>query len=109
MTFGGLWPDAQDRTLGALEGMSLETMLLARWCGGLLARPSGLAASGAHDAHTWLFSCSAAPSPHPAAAVRRRRPARAAVHHGLLQYITPSILALMACSSTAKPSPAPAP
>ncbi len=99
MTFGFYGLMRKTATLGALEGMSLETMLLAPlavvallWGG-----PSGPGSQGpAHDAHTWLFFLLSGPvTAIPLllfAAGARRVPLSTM---GFLQYITPSILALM--------------
>lgn len=109
MTFGFYGLMRKTATLGALEGMSLETMLLAPlalvallW-GGLgmgAAGPSSAAGAlgpwPAHDAHTWLFFVLSGPvTAIPLllfAAGARRVPLSTM---GFLQYITPSILALM--------------
>ena len=99
MTFGFYGLMRKTATLGALEGMSLETMLLAPlavvallWGG-----PSGPGSQWpAHDAHTWLFFLLSGPvTAIPLllfAAGARRVPLSTM---GFLQYITPSILALM--------------
>ena len=99
MTFGFYGLMRKTATLGALEGMSLETMLLAPlavvallWPG-----PSGPGSQWpAHDAHTWLFFLLSGPvTAIPLllfAAGARRVPLSTM---GFLQYITPSILALM--------------
>ena len=99
MTFGFYGLMRKTATLGALEGMSLETMLLAPlavvallWSG-----PSGPGSQWpAHDAHTWLFFLLSGPvTAIPLllfAAGARRVPLSTM---GFLQYITPSILALM--------------
>jgi chloramphenicol-sensitive protein RarD len=58
MTFGFYGLMRKTATLGALEGMSLETMLLAPLAvvALLWAGPSGPGSQWpAHDAHTWLF------------------------------------------------------
>ena len=95
----GMYDRLTPATLGALEGMSLETMLLAPlavvallWPG-----PSGPGSQWpAHDAHTWLFFLLSGPvTAIPLllfAAGARRVPLSTM---GFLQYITPSILALM--------------
>ena len=99
MTFGFYGLMRKTAVLGALEGMSLETMLLAPlavvallWGG-----PSGPGSQWpAHDAHTWLFLLLSGPvTAIPLllfAAGARRVPLSTM---GFLQYITPSILALM--------------
>lgn len=96
LTFGFYGLMRKTAVLGALEGMSLETLLLA---------PIALAAllwgnhSGhwpAHDGHTWmLFALSGPITAIPLllfAASARRVPLSTM---GFLQYTTPSILALM--------------
>ena len=99
MTFGFYGLMRKTATLGALEGMSLETMLLAPLAvvALLWAGPSGPGSQWpAHDAHTWLFFLLSGPvTAIPLllfAAGARRVPLSTM---GFLQYITPSILALM--------------
>ena len=99
MTFGFYGLMRKTATLGALEGMSLETMLLAPLAvvALLWAGPSGPGSQWpAHDAHTWLFLLLSGPvTAIPLllfAAGARRVPLSTM---GFLQYITPSILALM--------------
>ena len=99
MTFGFYGLMRKTATLGALEGMSLETMLLAPLAvvALLWAGPSGPGSQWpAHDAHTWLFFLLSGPvTAIPLllfAAGTRRVPLSTM---GFLQYITPSILALM--------------
>lgn len=99
MTFGFYGLMRKTATLGALEGMSLETMLLAPLAvvALLWAGPSGPGSQWpAHDAHTWLFFLLSGPvTTIPLllfAAGARRVPLSTM---GFLQYITPSILALM--------------
>ena len=99
MTFGFYGLMRKTATLGALEGMSLETMLLAPLAvvALLCAGPSGPGSQWpAHDAHTWLFFLLSGPvTAIPLllfAAGARRVPLSTM---GFLQYITPSILALM--------------
>ena len=99
MTFGFYGLMRKTATLGALEGMSLETMLLAPLAvvALLWAGPSGPGSQWpAHDAHTWLFFLLSGPvTAIPLllfAAGARREPLSTM---GFLQYITPSILALM--------------
>ena len=95
MTFGFYGLMRKTATLGALEGMSLETMLLAPlavvallWGG-----PSGPGSQWpAHDAHTWLFFLLSGPvTAIPLllfASGARKIPLSVL---GLLQYIGPSI------------------
>ena len=99
MTFGFYGLMRKTATLGALEGMSLETMLLAPLAvvALLWAGPSGPGSQWpAHDAHTWLFFLLSGPvTAIPLllfAAGARRVPLSTM---GFLQYTTPSILALM--------------
>ena len=99
MTFGFYGLMRKTATLGALEGMSLETMLLAPLAvvALLWAGPSGPGSQWpAHDAHTWLFFLLSGPvTAIPLllfAAGARRVPLSTM---GFLQYITPSVLALM--------------
>ena len=99
MTFGFYGLMRKTATLGALEGMSLETMLLAPLAvvALLWAGPSGPGSQWpAHDAHTWLFFLLSGPvTAIPLllfAAGARRVPLSTM---GFLQYITPAILALM--------------
>ncbi len=99
MTFGFYGLMRKTATLGALEGMSLETMLLAPLAvvALLWAGPSGPGSQWpAHDAHTWLFFLLSGPVtaiPLLLFAAGARRVPLSTV--GFLQYITPSILALM--------------
>ena len=92
-----LRPDAQTATLGALEGMSLETMLLAPWpWWAAVGWPSGPGSqSCARCAHLAVLPAQRPRHRHPAAAVRRRGPGGCRCPPWALQYITPSILALM--------------
>ena len=99
ITFGFYGLMRKTATLGALEGMSLETMLLAPLAvvALLWAGPSGPGSQWpAHDAHTWLFFLLSGPvTAIPLllfAAGARRVPLSTM---GFLQYITPSILALI--------------
>ena len=99
MTFGFYGLMRKTATLGALEGMSLETMLLAPLAvvALLWAGPSGPGSQWpAHDAHTWLFFLLSGPvTAIPLllfAAGARRVPL---CTMGFLQYISPSILALI--------------
>lgn len=105
LTFGFYGLMRKTATLGALEGMSLETLLLAPlavvallWggLGGGAGTAGALGPWPAHDAHTWLFFVLSGPvTAIPLllfAAGARRVPLSTM---GFLQYITPSILALM--------------
>ena len=99
MTFGFYGLMRKTATLGALEGMSLETLLLAPLAvvALLWAGPSGPGSQWpAHDAHTWLFFLLSGPVtaiPLLLIAAGARRVPLSTM--GFLQYITPSILALM--------------
>jgi chloramphenicol-sensitive protein RarD len=99
MTFGFYGLMRKTATLGALEGMSLETLLLAPLAlvALLCLGPTGPGSQWpAHDTHTWLFFVLSGPvTAVPLllfAAGARRVPLSTM---GFLQYITPSILALM--------------
>ncbi len=108
LSFGFYGLMRKTATLGALEGMSLETLLLAPVALALLLWGGWVAGTGpggapgplgpwpAHDAHTWLFFVLSGPvTAIPLllfAAGARRVPLSTM---GFLQYITPSILALM--------------
>ena len=102
MTFGFYGLMRKTAVLGALEGMSLETLLLAPLAvvALLLLGPTGPGSTTqhwpAHDTHTWLFFVLSGPvTAIPLllfAAGARRVPLSTM---GFLQYITPSILALM--------------
>lgn len=99
LTFGFYGLMRKTAPLGALEGMSLETLLLAplAMVALLWGGPTGPGSSWpAHDAHTWLFFVLSGPvTAIPLllfAAGARRIPMSTM---GFLQYLTPSILALM--------------
>lgn len=102
LTFGFYGLMRKVAVLGPLEGMSLETMLLAPLAlvALLCLGPTGPGSTTqhwpAHDAHTWLFFVLSGPvTAIPLllfAAGARRVPLSTM---GFLQYITPSILALM--------------
>ena len=102
LTFGFYGLMRKVAVLGPLEGMSLETMLLAPLAlvALLCLGPTGPGSTTqhwpAHDTHTWLFFVLSGPvTAVPLllfAAGARRVPLSTM---GFLQYITPSILALM--------------
>ncbi len=96
LTFGFYGLMRKTAALGALEGMSLETMLLAPLALAALLWGNHTGQLPAHDSHTWLFFVLSGPvTAIPLllfAAGARRVPLSTM---GFLQYITPSILALM--------------
>lgn len=96
LTFGFYGLMRKVAVLGALEGMSLETLLLAPIALVALLWGNHTGELPAHDAHTWLFFVLSGPvTAVPLllfAAGARRVPLSTM---GILQYITPSILALM--------------
>lgn len=96
LTFGFYGLMRKVAVLGALEGMSLETLLLAPIALVALLWGNHTGELPAHDAHTWLFFVLSGPvTAIPLllfAAGARRVPLSTM---GILQYITPSILALM--------------
>lgn len=96
LTFGFYGLMRKVAVLGALEGMSLETLLLAPVALVALLWGRHTGELPAHDAHTWLFFVLSGPvTAIPLllfAAGARRVPLSTM---GILQYITPSILALM--------------
>ena len=96
LTFGFYGLMRKVAVLGALEGMSLETLLLAPFALVALLWGNHTGELPAHDAHTWLFFVLSGPvTAIPLllfAAGARRVPLSTM---GILQYITPSILALM--------------
>jgi chloramphenicol-sensitive protein RarD len=96
LTFGFYGLMRKVAVLGALEGMSLETLLLAPLALIALLWGNHTGELPAHDAHTWLFFVLSGPvTAIPLllfAAGARRVPLSTM---GFLQYITPSILALM--------------
>ena len=96
LTFGFYGLMRKVAVLGALEGMSLETLLLAPVALVALLWGNHTGELPAHDAHTWLFFVLSGPvTAVPLllfAAGARRVPLSTM---GILQYITPSILALM--------------
>lgn len=96
LTFGFYGLMRKVAVLGALEGMSLETLLLAPIALVALLWGNRTGQLPAHDAHTWLFFVLSGPvTAIPLllfAAGARRVPLSTM---GFLQYITPSILALM--------------
>lgn len=82
--------------LGALEGMSLETMLLAPIALVVLLWGNTSGAMPAHDAHTWLFFVLSGPVtaiPLLLFAAGARRSQLSTM--GILQYLSPSILVLL--------------
>ena len=96
LTFGLYGLMRKMAVLGALEGMSLETLLLAPIALAALLWGNHSGQLPSHDAHTWmLFALSGPITAIPLllfAAGARRVPLSTM---GLLQYVTPSILALM--------------
>jgi chloramphenicol-sensitive protein RarD len=96
LTFGFYGLMRKVAVLGALEGMSLETLLLAPLALIALLWGNHTGELPAHDARTWLFFVLSGPvTAIPLllfAAGARRIPLSTM---GFLQYITPSILALM--------------
>ncbi|MBT0570381.1 EamA family transporter RarD [Curvibacter sp. CHRR-16] len=82
--------------LGALEGMSLETMLLAPIALVVLLWGTSSGTMPAHDAHTWLFFVLSGPVtaiPLLLFAAGARRTQLSTM--GILQYASPTILALL--------------
>ena len=96
LTFGFYGLMRKVAVLGALEGMSLETMLLAPIAMAALLWGHHSGQLPAHDAHTWLFFVLSGPVtaiPLLLFAAGARRTTLATM--GILQYISPSILALL--------------
>ena len=111
MTFGCYGLMRKTATLRRCS-VSLETMLLARWLVAPCCTVSAPAAPTAKLArartHLAVLPAQRPVTAIPAAACSPQASRALPVHHGLLQYITPSILALMGVFlSTANPSPPP--
>lgn len=96
LTFGFYGLMRKVAVLGALEGMSLETMLLAPIALAVLLWGNSSGAMPAHDAHTWLFFVLSGPVtaiPLLLFAAGARRTTFATM--GILQYLSPTLLVLL--------------